>query len=241
MTLLQKKDPLSLDARRSYTRLLPSPLDMSSNSKATFDKSPSYLDSQWWGGRVASIAKKLLPHAKIVVSVCNPTERMYSHFRHIISTGLMGELKGIDNFDVLVDEILKDPVSANVNFTAFDIQKTLTGVFYETGLYSTHILDWMREYGRENVLIVSLDSIAQDSYAVAKSIIDFVGLDWSKYPEKNAVESLGKVFANAANNYSRNHVPVNARRKLDMAYERSIRLLADMMNDDHYLKWIPTS
>ena len=47
----------------------------------TFEKSPSYLDSLLWPD-VPARMKELLPHAKIIFSLCNPAERLYSEFKH---------------------------------------------------------------------------------------------------------------------------------------------------------------
>ena len=49
----------------------------------TFEKSPSYLDTQIHPDVIQRVSK-LLPNSKIIFTVCNPTERLMSEYNHVM-------------------------------------------------------------------------------------------------------------------------------------------------------------
>ena len=46
------------------------------NRSVTFEKAPSYLSTHAWPG-VAQDVKRMLPHAKVIFTICDPTPRLY--------------------------------------------------------------------------------------------------------------------------------------------------------------------
>ena len=63
-----------------YAQRLPHTCGFNRVGRMTFDKSPPYINTEIFPG-IAARAKRLLPSAKVVVSVCkNPAERLFSEF-----------------------------------------------------------------------------------------------------------------------------------------------------------------
>lgn len=237
-------DPLSLQGRELYADLLPAASALKSG-KITFDKSPSYLDGQWWGGQIPRVAKKLLPNARVIVSVCNPTERFHSQYWHSVKEKLHKDLQDIKSFAELVNEIL-DPHPPGSESPERKIRRqSLTALFYETGLYAPHILDWYDAYGSEAVQVVTLDEVAKDPYDVARRVVEHAGLDWSKYPTIEEMKSgagkivkgWGKMFSNTSPGYDRSSMPMELATKLKKAYAPSVRWLAELTGNGDFLKW----
>ena len=63
---------------KRWGTLLPS---TDGRNNMTFDKSPSYLDTLIFPD-VAAYAHRYVPNAKVVVTLCNPTERVYPEWNH---------------------------------------------------------------------------------------------------------------------------------------------------------------
>ena len=74
----------------------------------TFDKSPSYMDTEKYPN-VAKRAKTLVPNAKVIFSLCDPTERMYSEYHHNVKK----------DYKNVVADWKKWNVSLPQNFTEF--------------------------------------------------------------------------------------------------------------------------
>lgn len=217
-------NPSSLDARRLYAQHLP---ETDGENNMTFDKSPSYLDTQYHGG-VASVAKKLLPNARIVATVCNPVQRVWSQYQHYLANNLSSILP--NSFDELVD-IMLSPYPPKGD-------PRLQMEFFEVGLYAVHLADWIAEYGRDRVLVVLIEDVEQHPEAIAERLILHAGLSMSRYPPLNEVEAKKRVFANNKKSYQRDKVPEWARRRLQDAYAPTVVWLADILGDERVYSWV---
>lgn len=82
----------------------------------TFEKAPSYLDLDDYPGVVENI-KSMLPHAKAVFAVCDPTPRLYSEYAHRVKVharwdaqhfNLSSYPNGIPTFVDWANELLRE-------------------------------------------------------------------------------------------------------------------------------------
>lgn len=202
-------DPLSLDSRMRYAATI---AWTDGISNVTFDKSPSYLDSQYHTG-IAAAAKKLLPNARIVASVCDPAKRFWSHYNHLVRYNLSSHLP--DTFDAVVDSAI-DPRSNEISKEIF-----------ETGVFAPHLLDWIAEFGRDAVLVVTDDEMEAHQSNIALRLIKHVGLPLDLYPD---VDANLKAFTNDLPGYSRDDIPETAAEFLYKAYEPSLLWLSEIID-----------
>lgn len=218
-------DPYSLEARNLYADHL---AWTDGESNITFDKSPSYLDTQYNGG-VAAVAKNLLPNARIVATVCNPVERVWSQYQHYLANNL-SIISQLDSFDELVDIMLSpDPPNGDPR---------LQMEFFEVGLYAVHLADWIAEFGRDRVLVLLMEDVEQDPEMVAHRLVAHAGLSMSRYPPLNDNEARKKVFANSKESYRRDQVPEEAKKRLKKAYAPTVVWLADIIGDERVYDWV---
>jgi Sulfotransferase domain len=166
----------------------------------TFDKSPSYLNTNIFP-EVARTAKHYLPSAKIIASLCNPAERLYSEFHHLVE-------RTLDEFNQFYHDNSVDPPTDFQSFVNMfkpdDPTCKENPLFCEkhrkirlhTGEYLISLLPWYEAYGHENVLVVDMDD---DPTNITKKILQHVGSDLmpeSEYSWEQATPTVK--FANEA-------------------------------------------
>ena len=105
----------------------------------TFDKSPSYFMSFGAAARI----KVAVPRAKIVIAVCDPIERLWSHYWHVRS--VPNELHVLTEF--------KAPFPAFVQ----SLLKVDNHGVLRIGKYAEHIAMWRTLFGNENVVTWNRD------------------------------------------------------------------------------------
>jgi len=107
---------------------------------------PSYFNFALARERIA----KDLPNCKIICSLRDPVERLYSHYRHI------RPLAGIrDSFE---DEIQQDPTLMDGSY------------------YARHLEAWLETFGRSNVLIIFYDDLKSSPQAFLDPVCEFIGI-----------------------------------------------------------------
>ncbi|KAI2506761.1 sulfotransferase domain-containing protein [Fragilaria crotonensis] len=104
------KDPSNWQSK--YARRLPFTDGVNGVGELTVDKSPSYFNTEMFPGLVAR-AKELLPNAKVVVSLCNPVNRLYHEFTRSASGA---DVDGRQRDDAIYK---KHGVAFPTDFTAF--------------------------------------------------------------------------------------------------------------------------
>lgn len=163
-------------------------------SSITFDKSPSYLDTQIFPD-VVETAKQYLPNAKIVVTVCNPAERLYSELQHLmkVSRGEFDQFyhdNGVsppDNFGSFVNLLMPDNPICNEKPGFCEANRRL---YLQKGEYLNNLTPWYEAYGHQNVLVLDLHN---DPNSIISSLLHHVGSDLlpdSEYPWEEATRMI---------------------------------------------------
>ena len=210
-------DPLSLEARMRYADTI---AQTNGVSNLTFDKSPSYLDSQYHTG-IAAAAKKLLPNARIVASVCDPAKRFWSHYNHLVRWNLSNHLPNT------FEEVVESAIDPRTN--------SISKEFFETGIFAPHLMDWIAEFGREAVLVVTDDELETHQADVAHRLIEHVGLSFDQYP---GVDETSKAFKNNLSGYSRDKIPEAVAGLLYEAYDPSLLWLSEIIDQkEDVMSW----
>lgn len=194
-----KNDPLNWEGK--YAQRFPHTDGFNGVGEMTFDKSPSYFNTEIFPG-IAARAKRLLPNAKVVVSVCNPTERLFSeymHYQHDGFGGRVGEEKfytdaGVaapSNFSAFVDMLKPESDLSKQNPIRWEAMRRNK---LRTGEYHTHLKAWRDEFGAENVLVVTMDESNIDK---ARKMVKLAGgcLPEEEYPW-SALNETAASFAN---------------------------------------------
>lgn len=107
---------------------------------------PSYFSSREALERI----KKDLPQCRIVCSLRDPVERLYSHYRHI------RPLSGI---------------AADFEHALKDDPQLLDG-----SLYGSYLEKWQEAFGKQNVLVLFYEDMETDPQAFVNSVCFFIGI-----------------------------------------------------------------
>ncbi|MCK5026832.1 MAG: sulfotransferase domain-containing protein [Candidatus Pacebacteria bacterium] len=102
--------------------------------------------------------KKEFPYAKIIISLRNPVERAYSHYRNEIKGGHIPE-----------DQTFRG---------AMESDESIVG----QGMYYDQVKKYIDLFGKENVLVLILDDSKKDPRGFIKNILEFLNVDTSFTP-----------------------------------------------------------
>jgi hypothetical protein len=136
--------------------------------QAVGELSTSYLSDLSAPARVHSY----VPSARILISLRDPVQRALSNHRHEIRLG---------NF-----------IGSDLSFEAGLENNPM---YLEQGLYATHLKRWLDYFPMDQVHVLLLEEIRNNSIAVARSVYDFLGVDDS-YEPKCLTRYFNKSYAN---------------------------------------------
>jgi len=129
----------------------------------------------------ASIIKKESSQSKIIISVRNPIERMYSEYLY------HSRIEGQNTLDF--DSYVND------NLKLFKLGKPTR---LAKGLYNDSILHWIKIFGEDNVKFIIYEEFEKDQQKVLSEIYDWLNLLPSKInnltPQKTGNIRLKKLF-----------------------------------------------
>ena len=182
---------------------LPNGTYVAQRGSMTFDKSPSYLNTDVFPN-VADRAKQLFPNAKIVITLCNPVERLYSEYHH-------EQKKALQKFRLFFED---RNVAVPTNFTEFVNHMKFSATICSsnpmycdelrrirltTGVFHRNVRAWRNSFGSENVLVLNMDESSHDKM---KKIISLVGPEYlpeHEYPWDTTTSQSSVVsYANTA-------------------------------------------
>ena len=136
-----------------------------SNESKLCDISTSYFTSKNAWSRI----KKYNSDAKIIVTIRDPVKRLVSHYKHNIRFGIIKKIP-------INKALIKYP----------DL--------IENSLYAKYLKIWIREFGRENVLILPLELLSKDPDSFLKMLETFLGIkiDLNIAQPKNKINYAGQ-------------------------------------------------
>ncbi|XP_076800793.1 heparan sulfate glucosamine 3-O-sulfotransferase 6-like isoform X2 [Clavelina lepadiformis] len=171
------------------------------------EKTPIYFDSS--NINLASTMKKMVPKAKILLMVCDPTMRSFSDYnyekdQHPDSpAGIVARQNTFEEFiDTYVPKMQLLLQQSHDNRTSYaddyktkimlrGLRKTIPAAnLITTGLYIYHIQTWKTFYDKSNFLIVDGEEFIRNTGAVIEQIQEFLGIpklvwkeDFVKHPD----------------------------------------------------------
>ncbi|KAG7353794.1 sulfotransferase family protein [Nitzschia inconspicua] len=151
------------------------------------DKSPSNLNT-FKHPDVPQLAHKLLPNAKVVVTLCKPDTRIYSEFQyhmvpkrhqHLVDQFEPHGRVVPDNFVDFAEANLRCLEEANRNYdnAKEDVKyycEILLNDYVRIGEYVRHLQPWYELYGEGNVLVVDME---QDAKSKVAALLSHIGED----------------------------------------------------------------
>jgi FkbM family methyltransferase len=112
----------------------------------TCEIEPEYFFSQEAAGRI----KTVLPKAKIICTLRDPIERLYSYYKYEVRFGA---------FEWSFEDALEKH-----------------SFFLSSALYAQHLRRWLEVFGRENVLVTFYEDLLSEPQAFLNRVCDFIGL-----------------------------------------------------------------
>jgi lipopolysaccharide transport system ATP-binding protein len=139
----------------------------------TTESSPSYL----FDPRTPERVKDLLPDAKFVVLLRNPSDRAFSHYQLMVTKGH----EPLDFPDALAaepqrtaGELVKmqaDPLFVSIPFRRYS--------YVGHGMYARQLEGWFRHFSQQQFLIIASEDMYRDPRAVYLAVLRFAGLkEW---------------------------------------------------------------
>lgn len=128
-------------------------------NKTVGEFSPAYLAAE----RVPERMKALVPEAKLVVSLRNPVDQIFSRYCYMVSRQLYDKSFGC---------ALKE-----------------NSYLIEQAFYFQHVSRFLKYFDRSQMLILIYEDLERDPFAFLKEIYSFLGID-STYVPSNFVERI---------------------------------------------------
>ncbi len=137
----------------------------------TGDFTPSYYLLPHAPGRI----QRELPRPKIILSLRNPVDRAYSHFKDSRSIGY-------EVFERFEDALEAEPYRLRGELERMQedpnyCSEKLLGLGYRTrGIYVEYVRGWLQHFSDDELLVLNFDDWIRDPNEVYARICDFLGL-----------------------------------------------------------------
>jgi len=161
-----------------------------------------------------SIVKTILPKAKLIMLVRNPTDRFYSHYKMFQRFAKEGR----DGYQV---SKLSDFVDREIE--AYH-QGEVTLILHK-GIYSHYLPKWQKTFGQQNLITIPTHHLESNGQLTMNKLCQFLSIK-----EIDFGESLKKRH-NQANGTS-SIIPTAIKEKLDAFYSPSVRELKEKFGID---------
>lgn len=149
-----------------YRLYFPWKWEMRYNQKA-YESSPLYLFNPWSPNRIFD----LIPDAKLIVLLRNPTERAISHYFH----ERRKNREPLDIYEAMVQEEARlERAMAEVDYKSYAF---IHHSYKSRGIYRPQLERYMDLFPREQLLIMDSDELFTEPHAAVKKVFEFVGVD----------------------------------------------------------------
>jgi len=207
----------------------------------TVDKSPSYLDAHIFPD-VVPHTKRLLPHAKVVFSLCDPASRLYAEYYHSLKWDQKTLYSAFDGAGVERPASFAEWVAALQEDSEFcRLQPPHCAAarrnFILKGVYADNLQRWFDTFGKDAVLVLNLVD-KEDLKQQAEQLLAHVGLPPQEYRWQQLNE-VGHSFVNHDYNgrgYAWTEAP-EAMEKLKRFYGGHNARLAELLRESWPRDW----
>ncbi len=201
-----------------YRSQFPLPIWTEERKSITGEATPDYLIHPHAARRMA----KVMPQARLIVLLRNPTDRAYSHYHHNMTRKGREPLKFEEALEAEEarlrgerDKILEDEHYDSFNHRHFS--------YLFKGIYVDQLLRWSRFFGQEQMLVLKSEDFYERTPETLKLVLDFLRLpDWQPDGASN-ISNKG--------HYKREMNPAT-RRRLEDYFEPHNRRLYEYLGVD---------
>lgn len=144
-------------------------------SRVILEASPGYAFLE---KNKIQLIHEILPNSKIIFLIRNPLKRLESFYNHLTRNNLINE-QSFEDYLIRIknDFILSSYEELDTNNYYF---KGLRGGYYEK-----YISRWINIYGKNNVLILTLEGLENNTQQVVKDTAAWLGLNTNEFDEYN--------------------------------------------------------
>ncbi|CAH1229621.1 CHST15 [Branchiostoma lanceolatum] len=193
---------------------------------------------------VADLLRAVQPHAKFILTLRNPTERLYSEY--LFFSGGFRDKKSVTDFHeraTLAIDIFQSCLKNNtVRSCTYDpnLPPTRT-VRLRLGLYEVYLRDWLSVFPRDQILVQRLEDHSKDPHTTMTRVFKFLDLG----PITNQSDKDAIFMSNAKRSQKKRYDSIGqmlpkTRRMLNKFYRPYNQRLAELLNDTDYL-WLEKS
>jgi hypothetical protein len=177
--------------------------------KAIGEASVCYL----WSGTAAANIYSRVPHAKIIMILRDPAERVFSQYLHVLGMGLVR-----DSFRQEVDASLRHESE----------QFRVLSPFLEFGLYYGQVKRYLEWFPKERVCIHLFEDYQKEPARVLRDIFDFLGVDSRTVPDTSRKHLEARIPRSVAISYflRKKGIWRRAKELLPYAVQPALRKLA---------------
>ena len=189
----------------------------STGERVTFEATPDYLLFP----KAPAHAHDLVPDAKLVALLRNPTERAFSHYNHMVRLGF--ETIPFEEAIHTEEERCAEDWARLAQDETYRPRNVLRFTYVERGHYADQLGNWLDHYPPSSMHIVLSEDFFGDPPGTFAGIVEFLGLDPWLPPEM----PNHSVSADTSRS-----VPESARTWLDEHYAGHNRRLAELIGRD---------
>ena len=224
-----------------YGQLLPQTSPDWKNWTVAIEKSPSYFETETFPGIVDQI-QGALPHSKIVITLCNPTERLFSEYNHKQNKGKTDFERFYHDAKVPIPKNFSDFVSYFEDNSVLCRNLKLAGycdahrrMYLRTGQFHKHLAAWNHAMGEANVLVLNMNA---DPEITARKLLQHAGLPLNEFPweqlQRPIKSNVNHDYAGRSSGYGQHG---EALRWLAAHYSPHNKILAAAIGEEWPLEW----
>ena len=162
------------------------------------------------------------PEARIIVSLRNPADRAYSHYKWMCE-------HGYEHCQSFTDALWAEENTrfGNEHYKHRNPENYYNYLYFRSGLYVNQLERYFSLFGRDRVTVLFFEEFIKDPAPAARSLYEFLGIDPNFTPKIQL------------HNPSSQEVPLDAalRTELLQRYEPSIRQLEKLLGRDLKQLW----
>jgi len=148
--------------KKKYLKLF----EKAKNKKIFGEATPTYLEDP----KAAELIHQISPNAKILISLRDPIERLFSNY-------LMSQRYGT------IKSSFHDVLLKNINYH----EDKNNDLRLERGLYSENVKRYIDTFGKEQVKIIIFEEFVKDTTATMEEILKFLGVSYDALDLKSEI------------------------------------------------------
>jgi hypothetical protein len=194
----------------------------------------------------AALAHDILPNAKVVLSVCNPSLRLVSEYFHWMdkapdvfrSDFVKRNATLPTGFDDFADQLLRPAEHPTCRGRTDTFCQEMRIKYLKKGHFAEHLKPWHEAYNKSNVLVINMDD---DQIKIAERVMKLVGPDlpMDEYPWEELTETEQVNYKNAAyeGRSSAHEKFAETIERLEKHYFLHNKMLAEIIKENFPLEW----